>query len=107
VAISKAYWDELYRYMITGDRAFADANLADSTFSNNRWNLLLLFNPQGRTAYAGAFDLDAKAPQDVPDAWKKAIESRLPRLKPETDTAAVRGLLHSAYEAFCSGASGT
>lgn len=88
-----SYWDDLYRYMITRDRAFADVNLVDSTFSNTRWNLLLLFNPQGQTVYGGAFDLDAKATQDVPDAWKKAIESRLPRLKPETDTGAVRGLL--------------
>ncbi|HET9240436.1 MAG TPA: adenylate/guanylate cyclase domain-containing protein [Oligoflexus sp.] len=88
-----SYWDDLYRYMITKDRAFADVNLVDSTFSNTRWNLLLLFNPEGKNVYAGAFDLDAKASMDVPEAWKKAIESRLPRLKPETDKAAVRGLL--------------
>jgi class 3 adenylate cyclase/sensor domain CHASE-containing protein len=88
-----SYWDDLYRYMVTRDRVFADVNLVDSTFSNTRWSLLLLLNPEGQTVFAGAFDLDAKAPMDVPEAWKEAIASRLPRLKPKADTAAVRGLL--------------
>lgn len=88
-----SYWDDLYRYMVTGDRVFADVNLVDSTFSNTRWSLLLLFNPEGQAVFAGAFDLEAKAAMDVPEAWKKAIATRLPRLKPKADTAAVRGLL--------------
>jgi class 3 adenylate cyclase/sensor domain CHASE-containing protein len=88
-----SYWDDLYRYMVTRDRVFADVNLVDSTFSNTRWSLLLLFNPEGQAVFAGAFDLEAKAAMDVPEAWKKAIASRLPRLKPKADTAAVRGLL--------------
>jgi class 3 adenylate cyclase/sensor domain CHASE-containing protein len=88
-----SYWDDLYHYMITRDRAFSDVNLVDSTFSNTRWNLLLLLNPSGDTVYAGAFDLDTKAAMKVPEAWEKAITSRLARLKPEAERTSIRGLI--------------
>src|SRR5699024_8007112 len=71
-----SYRDELYRYMITRDRAFVDVNLVESTYSNTRWNLLILFDAKGNIAYKGAFDLDEKTSIPVPQSWEKGIQSR-------------------------------
>lgn len=88
-----SYWDDLYRYMITHDRAFADVNLVDSTFNNTRWNILFLFDTNQNLVYEGAFDLTEKASMAVPPAWKHAIQSRISRLTPQQLRTSVRGLL--------------
>ncbi len=88
-----SYWDDLYNYMITKDRTFADVNLVDSTYSNTRWNFLFLFDVKGHVVYKGAFDLEQKENMAVPSAWEHAIRSRLPRLSPQKPGTAISGLL--------------
>jgi len=88
-----SYWDDLYRFMITRDPSFSDVNLVDSTFSNTRWNLILLIDAQGFWTYRGAFDLAEKKFMPFPSSWENAIQTRLARLTSQAAGESVKGLL--------------
>ncbi|HYX35206.1 MAG TPA: adenylate/guanylate cyclase domain-containing protein [Oligoflexus sp.] len=90
-----SYWDDLYRFMNSRDRAFADVNLVDSTYSNTRWNFIVLVDPAGSMVYQGAFDLDEGRSIPMPSHWNEAIQSRLTRLKPQQSATSVKGLVQT------------
>ncbi len=61
-----AVWDDTYNYMQTLDPTYIDSNYVESTYLNNKVNVILLINTAGDIVYQGAYDFNTQVSIPVP-----------------------------------------
>lgn len=61
-----AYWDDTYQFVQTGDPAYVDSNLNDSTFTGLSLNLMIMMNREGTAVVAQNYDLANSQFVDLP-----------------------------------------
>ncbi|MFN2283112.1 MAG: GAF domain-containing protein [Anaerolineae bacterium] len=62
-----ASWDDTYAYMETLNQAYIDSNYIDTTYSNNRINVVMLINTSGEILYADAYDFNEETFIPIPE----------------------------------------
>jgi len=58
---SYAIWDDTYAFVVDHSRAYIEKNYYDQLFIDNRLNLVLVADNDGRVVYGKQFDLNARA----------------------------------------------
>ncbi|MFZ3048864.1 MAG: CHASE4 domain-containing protein [Desulfatirhabdiaceae bacterium] len=79
-----ASWDEAYEFIETRSPEFVESNLIESTFANNRINLLYYLNHESRVVWGKAFDLDFMTPFFPPEFPPDVFPERHPLIVSKT-----------------------
>jgi len=61
-----AAWDETYEFVVDRNQEYIRTNLVDTTFVNQRFNLMVFTDTRGRVVFAKAFDLAAGVAAPLP-----------------------------------------
>ncbi len=93
-------WDETYGFVKTGASEYKQANLPLTTFTDNRIHLLYICDPKGRVVWGEIWDLDAKAPMEIPAFPRDQLPLDHPLLRygqADADLARTRvaGVMHT------------
>jgi two-component system, NtrC family, sensor kinase len=59
-------WDDTYAFMEDGNEMYIKANLAPTTMTNNKLNLMVFARPDGKMVWGQAFDLKEGKPVEDP-----------------------------------------
>ncbi len=65
-ALDYAFWDETYDFMETRDPGYIASTYVQSTYSDNRLNMILLVAPSGEILYGQSFDLETETFVPIP-----------------------------------------
>lgn len=63
-----AFWDDTYLFIQDLNQNYVDLNLADSTFTNLRLNLIAFVNSSGQIVYGKTFDLANRTEMPLPQS---------------------------------------
>ncbi len=88
-----AAWDDTYAFIEDGNEAYVENNLADSTFSNLRLNLIVFVNISGRVVYGKGFDLDNEVEVVVPDSLYQHLTASSPLLQLSDPNSGLTGIV--------------
>ncbi len=69
-AADYASWDDTYAYMESRDPTYIQSNFVESTFADNRLNLVLLVAPDGKVVYGRAYDLEHETFVPLPESLR-------------------------------------
>lgn len=90
-----ATWDDTYTYIEDGNREYFEGNLAeDTSWINNKVNLMLFINAAGGIVYAGAFDLAGQERVDIPEAILQHVAPGSPLLDHATSREPMTGIIN-------------
>ncbi len=67
MVIDYADWDDTYRFIRDGNRAFIETNLVDATFEKLNLNFMVFIDENGRLVYGKGFDLRRRKAAPLPD----------------------------------------
>jgi diguanylate cyclase (GGDEF)-like protein/PAS domain S-box-containing protein len=70
-----AHWDDLYKYMLSPNKAFIESSFNDATFANNKINALFIINENGDAVYKKGLDYQTGKPWHIPDNLTQAVSS--------------------------------
>jgi signal transduction histidine kinase len=88
-----AAWDDTYNYVRSGDRAYAEANLAAGSICQLRIHTMLFFDASGRLRGSRAVDLERGAAMAIPKSVRAAIPPGHLLLRHPTSASSARGIL--------------
>jgi sensor domain CHASE-containing protein len=88
-----AYWDDTYEFMQDHNSQYVADNFVDSTFADQRLNLIVVIDNSGERAYAQAFDLAQSQVVPIPTALDKDLQSGSLLLTHSDLTGAVSGIM--------------
>lgn len=89
-----AAWDDTYAFIEDENEDYARSNLVESTFTNQKINLLLFIDSSGRIVYGKGFDLEAEKETPVPPGLAKHLTEGSPLLEHKADReSSVRGVV--------------
>lgn len=91
-AADYASWDDTYFYMETLDQGYIDSNYIDTTYSNNRLNVIMLIDTSGEIVYADAYDFNEETFIPIPEQLL-ALSLDDPLLAPVHSGESLGGLL--------------
>jgi two-component system, NtrC family, sensor kinase len=63
-------WDDSYAFIVDGNQAYITANLAPTTMTNNRLNLMVFARPDGAMVWGRLFDLNEGKAIENPELLK-------------------------------------
>lgn len=98
-----AAWDDMHRYVVDRNEAFATANMIPETFNNNHINLLAILNVDGRRIWGEIRDEETTGPIEVPGFWEALCRPDHPLVRHATPDAVVEGVLMTAQGAMLIG----
>lgn len=70
-----AVWDDTYRFIEDANDAYVKSNLADSSFTEPRINLMLFIHSSGRMVFGKGFDLKDMKATPIPENLKKHLSA--------------------------------
>lgn len=76
-----AAWDDTYAFMEDRDEEYIRSNLVDTTFMNQRFNLMLFVDTAGRLVFGKAFDLEAGVEAPLPAGLREHLVPGAPLLR--------------------------
>ncbi|MRR55208.1 MAG: response regulator [Deltaproteobacteria bacterium] len=88
-----AGWDDSYRFVQDGNRAFIQKNLDDPNFEHLGMNLILYLDREGKWVYARNFDLQKKLEVPFPKSLRTLLTPGSPLLKKLTPHNTCEGIL--------------
>jgi sensor domain CHASE-containing protein len=88
-----AAWDDTYNFIEDGNEAFIQSNLADTTFTNSRLNLVMFIHLSGRFVAAEAYDLEENKRVPVPESIQSHLSIASPLLQHPDPQHALTGIL--------------
>lgn len=68
-----AFWDDTYLFIQDLNQNYVDLNLADSTFTNLRLNLIAFVNSSGQIVYGKTFDLANRTEMPLPQSMYEQL----------------------------------
>jgi len=68
-----AFWDDTYVFIQDLNQNYVDLNLADSTFTDLRLNLMMFVNSSGQIGYGKAFDLANRTEMPLPQGMDEQL----------------------------------
>lgn len=71
-----AGWDDTYKYIVDGNRAYATANFTGETWDNLDVNFILYLLPSGAVRYVTAYDRVAKKMYPLPPEILKTVRAK-------------------------------
>lgn len=74
-------WDDTYQFIQTGDPAYIQSNLGDTTFDIGRLNLIVFINSNGEVVCDKAFDLENEVEIPVPSELITYLQPGSPLLR--------------------------
>jgi len=94
-------WDDTYNFIQTVSSKYIDANLPESSFTDNRLNLIYFFDTRGNIIWGKTYDLKNNNFISLPEFSKESLPVSHPLLScPLEDTslvnAKVSGIFHTA-----------
>jgi len=88
-----AAWDDAYRYVRDGNRAFEKSNLTAPTLSKLRLNLVMYLNSAGDVVFGKAFDLENGRFLPVPAGLSRHISPASLLLSHTTPESMIKGVI--------------
>jgi sensor domain CHASE-containing protein/GAF domain-containing protein len=88
-----AAWDDTYAFIEDANNAYIENNLADSTFSNLRLNLIVFFDTSGRVVFGKGFDLENEVEVSVPQSLYQRLTVNSPFLKFADPNSGLTGII--------------
>jgi len=73
-----AYWDETYQFVQTGDPAYIESNIIESTFVGLSLNVMVMMNREGTIVLSRAYDLVNSQSVDLPAGLEPFIGQSSP-----------------------------
>ena len=93
IAGDYAAWDDAYQFIQHETPAFIESNLADTTFTNLRGNLLLYVRLPDHIVFAKAFDLERGQEIALPDGLAEHLKLGAPLLSLTEPSRALSGII--------------
>jgi two-component system, NtrC family, sensor kinase len=84
-----AWWDDTYNFIQDHNSAYIESTLADSIFPNSQLNIVVLFDTNGKTVFARAYDLKQEAVVTVPTSLDNFFSQHPDFLLPPQDERTV------------------
>ncbi|MHB8791992.1 MAG: CHASE4 domain-containing protein [Thermoleophilia bacterium] len=86
-----AVWDDTYAFVSEGDDDYIKT--IESSFVNNRLNMMMFVDNSSNTVFAEAFDLAAEKKVPLPESWRSLLDDKMGLLSKPDSKDAVSGLV--------------
>lgn len=86
-----AVWDDTYAFISEGDDDYIKT--IESSFVNNRLNMMMFVDNSSNTVFAEAFDLAAEKNVPLPESWRSLLDDKMGLFSNPDSKDAVSGLV--------------
>ncbi len=93
-------WDDTYSFIVDHDEAYIENNMADSTLSNLKLNLMLFYDVSDQLVYGKAIDLQTGTEVDLPQSLLDHLATHKLILHHTQPEGSITGLILLPEEAF-------
>jgi PAS domain S-box-containing protein len=88
-----ANWDDTYEFVIDANESYREANLMTETFSNAKFNLMVIADLKGKPVYTGYYDLEEEQELPIPEGLQKYLSPDSIFFRGDQGPSPTRGIL--------------